>query len=490
MTGREEIARRYPNLERAASGERSMVALPLRAGGRALGSATLSFPGRRRFDAAEMEFLGILADTCAISIARVQALADADDRAAKLKFLADASAELASSLDYQATLKKVARLAVPQFADWCSIQLAEDGPLRTLAVAHVDPDKVALAAELNRRYPPDPDAPTGAYHVLKTGASELVPDITDEMLVVATKDEEHLRLARELNLRSGMSVPLKTRRRTIGVITWVTGEEGRRFGPEDLVFGEDLARRAAVAIDNAQLHTEIQEAAYRLQQAVLPEGPPVVASWDLVVDYTPAGRTEVGGDFYDVLPFDDGRLGLIVGDVMGRGVKAAAAMAQIRASARAYFAVDPDPAVLLSKLDGMFARFDLAQLVTMVYVLIDPAKDVLRMVNAGHPPPVVLRADGAADQLPVTGGTPLGVVRAPREVIDVPLHVADTLVMFTDGLIERRCEEIDVGQRRPLAARPGLGRGDLATCVRKLIDEVRDHGRQDDIAVLAARRRP
>ncbi|HEX5561346.1 MAG TPA: GAF domain-containing protein, partial [Nocardioidaceae bacterium] len=116
MTSREEIHGRYPDLERAAEGERSMVALPLRAGARALGSVTLSFPGRRHFDAAEVEFLSILADTCAMSIARLQALADADDQATKLKFLADASAELASSLDYQATLTKVARLAVPDFA--------------------------------------------------------------------------------------------------------------------------------------------------------------------------------------------------------------------------------------------------------------------------------------------------------------------------------------------------------------------------------------
>ena len=488
LTCRDEIHGRYPDLERAAEGERSMVALPLRAGARALGSVTLSFPGRRRFDAAEVEFLSILADTCAMSIARLQARSDADDQTTKLKFLADASAELSSSLDYQATLTKVARLAVPDFADWCAIQLAEDGPLRTLAVAHVDPDKVALAEELNRRYPPDPDAPSGAYHVLKTGVSELVPEVTDEMLVSATQDAEHLRLARELNLRSGLSVPLKTRRKTIGVITWVAGEEGRRFGPADRVFGEDLARRCAVAIDNAQLHTEVAEAAYRLQQAVLPEDLPDLPGWEIVVDYMPAGRTEVGGDFYDVLPLGDGRIGLLVGDVMGRGVRAAAAMAQIRASVRAYFSVDSDPDVLLPKLDGMFAKFDLTQLVTMVYAIVDPARGTMQLVNAGHPPPVVLRADGTAEQVPDSAGTPLGVRAGKRETVTVPLATGDTLLMFTDGLIERRTEDIDEGQRRLLEALPNLAKGDLGASVRQLIDQVRDHTREDDIAVLAARR--
>jgi serine phosphatase RsbU (regulator of sigma subunit) len=173
---------------------------------------------------------------------------------------------------------------------------------------------------------------------------------------------------------------------------------------------------------------------------------------------------------------------------MGRGVRAAAAMAQIRASVRAYFSVDPEPEVLIPKLDGMFERFQLSQLVTMVYVVVDPTNDTLRMVNAGHPPPVVLRADGTAEQLPVTGGTPLGVGRRPRAVVSVPLHAGDTLVLFTDGLIERRNEDIDDGQRRLLEALPDLAHGDLRACVEQLVDRVRDHSRDDDVAVLAARR--
>src|SRR5213079_927175 len=141
-----------------------------------------------------------------------------------------------------------------------------------------------------------------------------------------------LRLSRELQLRSALCVPLTARGRVLGAFTLISAESGRRYGQDDLAFAEELARRAAVAIDNAHLHSETREAAVRLQRAVLPDAPSRVEGWELAAHYAPAGQTEVGGDFYDTLPLPDGRLVLIVGDVMGRGVAAAAAMSQVRAS--------------------------------------------------------------------------------------------------------------------------------------------------------------
>ena len=261
---------RYPHIEAATDGERSLVCLPLIVGDRTLGVATMSFPGRRTFDSAEMEFFGVMADTCAQALDRVQALAQAADQASKLRFLAEATDELASSLDYESTLRNVARLAVPWFADWCSIALGIDGELRTLAVEHVDPDKVALAEEFGRALPADPDAPRGAYQVFRTGESELTPEITDEMLDAAVTDDEQRDMIRQLNLYSAHV------RAAQGQRPGARGDHlGRRRGgpalrPDDLAFGEDLARRAAVAIDNAQLHTEVREMAVRLQRAVLP----------------------------------------------------------------------------------------------------------------------------------------------------------------------------------------------------------------------------
>ncbi len=178
-----------------------------------------------------------------------------------LRFLADASAELAVVVDHESTLRKVAHLAVPFFADWCAVDLAETGGLvRRLAVTHVDPAKVSLAQELARRYPPDPNAQRGVHHVLRAGRSELVPDIPDDLLSREVRDEEHLRLLRELGLKSYMCVPLKVRGKILGVLSFVMADSGRRYQASDLALAEDLAHRAAVAVENARLYQELQEA--------------------------------------------------------------------------------------------------------------------------------------------------------------------------------------------------------------------------------------
>ncbi|HET6626815.1 MAG TPA: SpoIIE family protein phosphatase [Nocardioidaceae bacterium] len=488
LIGNAQIRERYPDLESAATGERTMICLPLKVTTRTIGAISLSFPGLRHLDAAELEFLGILADICAQALDRIKAVAEAADQRLRLEFLAHASAELASSLDYEATLSKVAKLAVPTFADWCAIAVAEDGELHTLAVAHVDPAKVALAEELQRRYPSDPDTSQGTYHVLRTGVSELLPEITDEMLVAGTQDEEHLRLARDLNLRSALVVPLVARGKVLGVITWVSGEGGRRFDRGDVAFAEDLARRAATAIDNAQLHSETYQAAARLQQAVLPETLPAISGWDLAVHYSPSGRTEVGGDFYDVVPLADGAVALFVGDVEGRGVTAAAAMSQVRSAVRAYLAIDPHPSSVIGKLDVMFATYDLTRLVTLVYAVAYPDRDELWTVNAGHPPPVLVRADGSVEQLPLGDHGPLGFATTSRNPVVRALHPGDAVLAFTDGLIERRTEDIDEGQRRVVESCHLLASADLARALDDLVESVRDHTREDDIAALVARR--
>ncbi|HEX8368776.1 MAG TPA: PAS domain S-box protein [Pyrinomonadaceae bacterium] len=170
------------------------------------------------------------------------------------KFLAEASTTLASSLEYETTLAAVAQLAVPHFADWCGVDIAnEDGTLSRLAVAHIDPEKVSWAHEIARRYPPDQSAPQGIYNVLRTGLSEFFPDISDEMLVAGALDEEHLRIMRQIGFRSAMIVPLKARGKVLGVLSFVNSESGKHHTPDDLALAEDLANRAALAIDNAQL---------------------------------------------------------------------------------------------------------------------------------------------------------------------------------------------------------------------------------------------
>ncbi|HLF26702.1 MAG TPA: PAS domain S-box protein [Anaerolineae bacterium] len=184
------------------------------------------------------------------------------------RVLAEAGRILSSELDYETRLRNVAQLAVPHLADWCTCDVLEDEEIRRVAVAHVNPDKIALARELRQRYPTDPLARTGVPHVLRTGQPELYPDITDEMLVAGARDAEQLRIARELNLRSLMVVPLIARGRTLGALTFVWAESGRHYGPADLELAEGLARRIALAIDNARLYREAQQLNAELEQRV------------------------------------------------------------------------------------------------------------------------------------------------------------------------------------------------------------------------------
>jgi signal transduction histidine kinase/PAS domain-containing protein len=177
------------------------------------------------------------------------------------RYLARASEALSASLDYETTLKELAQIVVPEFADWCGVDIVgEDGKVKQLAVAHADPDKVRWAYELNKRYPPDPDSPTGVYHVLRTGSPELYTEIPDEMLEALARDDEHRRIIQEVGIKSAIVVPLIAHGRTLGALTLVTSESGRRYGKADLEFAMELARRAALAVDNARLHRAESEA--------------------------------------------------------------------------------------------------------------------------------------------------------------------------------------------------------------------------------------
>jgi signal transduction histidine kinase/ActR/RegA family two-component response regulator len=184
------------------------------------------------------------------------------EQEARRAFVADATTMLASSLDYQDTLVRLAELFVPRFADWCAVDIVDPdsrGP-RRLAVMHIDPAKIQLARELAEKYPDAPDAPQGLPNVLRTGKSELYADITDEMVNAGARDDEHRRIIVDLQLRSAMLVPLVARERTLGAISLVYAESGRKYSADDLAFIEDVARRAAVVIDNAQLYASEREA--------------------------------------------------------------------------------------------------------------------------------------------------------------------------------------------------------------------------------------
>ena len=183
-------------------------------------------------------------------------------------YLSQASDILAQSLDYEKTLNELAHVVVPQLADWCGVDIVEgDGTLRQLAVAHVDPEKIRLARELNEKHPPDPAASTGTYNVLRTGQPEIYPDIPDELLIAGAVDDDHLRILRELGLKSAIAVPLTVHDRTLGVLTLVAAESGRRYTNADLTLAMELAHRAAIAVDNALQHQTALAARQEAEEA-------------------------------------------------------------------------------------------------------------------------------------------------------------------------------------------------------------------------------
>jgi PAS domain S-box-containing protein len=188
----------------------------------------------------------------------------------RLRFLAEAGHLLSESIEFEETLRTVARLAVPRVADWCVVDVLEGGEIHRLGVAHTDPEKEALAWEVVRRFPPDPSAGQGVAEVIRTGRPSVIPDIPDSMLRLVARDEEHLALVRKLGLRSSMILPMKARGRVLGAIAFIRAESGRRFSEEDLTFAEEIAGRAALAVDNARLYREAQatrgEAERRAQQ--------------------------------------------------------------------------------------------------------------------------------------------------------------------------------------------------------------------------------
>lgn len=488
MAQADQIQARWPSLTGQMPAGRSILTLPLGAGSSPVGVVGLTFEDEWLPGPAELDLLTTFAEACGQAIRRVIASAEAAERADQLAYLADASAELASSLDYRSTLSRVATLIAPGLADWCAVDIVEGGTLTTLAVAHADPEKVAWAWELQRRYPPAHDAAAGVPNVVRTGVSELYPEISDETLVAGARDEEHLRLSRELNLRSAMVVPLTVRGRVLGAITMIRSETRRRYGPADLLVAEDLGRRAAAAIDNAQLHSQTRDVALQLQRAVLPDELNNVPGWQVAVHYEPGGDAEVGGDFYDAIALPDGRLAVFIGDVMGHGVAAAAAMAHVRASVRAFLSVDAEPAAVLDHLEQMFGMLSISQLVTLVYAVIDPACGRVDLVNAGHHPPLIISATGTVTTAHTPPRRPLGTDPDTHVAATFPFATTDTLLLFTDGLVERRAEHIDVGLRRLEGDAALLAGPELPEALRMLVAHVHGPDGDDDVTALVVRR--
>ncbi len=407
----------------------------------------------------------------------------------RMQFLARAGEVLASSLDYQQTLRNVAGLAVPQMADWCAVDLfTDDGGREPVAIAHVDPAKLRTA-ELLRGYEPDQlDPDQGVGLVLRTGESLLYTHIPDELLIDAAVDDEHLRLLHEVGMRAVLIVPLISRERTIGALTMVNSESGRSFGAEDVEFAEQIAARAAVAVESARLYSERSAVARTLQNSLLPEAIPEIPGWEVSALYRPAGHeSEVGGDFYDFWDVGEDWL-MMIGDVTGKGVGAAALTSLVRHTARAASEYDSRPSQILARIDAALRRRPALSLCTALCLRVSRERATLAV--GGHPLPLRVGARGVAEV--GEHGTLLGALAETSwPETQIALARGETLVAFTDGVTDAIGEH---GERwgterlaRTLADSPDSAPVVLRTQLVQALDEFQVGAQADDTAVVIMR---
>lgn len=259
-------------------GIRSMLVVPWMLGTTISGTIVFYWRTQRTFTPDDEAYACALSNMSAAALNRLELQEQSAREKRRLAFLAEASAVLASSLDYEATLQRVAQLAVPGIADWCTVHIVEDGVVSRLVVAHADPTKKSFIEEFSRLYPEVILPDHGLGKVLATGEPEFYPRITDEMLVQAAKDEQHLAMIRQVAFNSSILVPLVSRGKVLGAIRLLAGGDGRFYGEDDVQLAQDLARRAAVAIENARLHRAVLEQQHELR---LSHAAAHMGSWSL-----------------------------------------------------------------------------------------------------------------------------------------------------------------------------------------------------------------
>jgi serine phosphatase RsbU (regulator of sigma subunit) len=282
-----------------------------------------------------------------------------------------------------------------------------------------------------------------------------------------------------------MAVPLIARGVTLGVATFSRAEHPEPYGEADVRLAGDLATRAAVCIDNARLYTRERTTAVTLQRSLLPRNIPQVTGLQTAHRYQPASRTaEVGGDWFDVIPLNTGQVALVVGDVTGHGIHAAAVMGQLRTTTAALARLGCPPHEIMAQLSGVVSEHGEEAGATCLYAVYDPASRRCRLTSAGHLPPALRHPDGTVDFLDVPGGVLLGVGQGRYPAADIDLPPGSVLALYTDGLIERPGQDITVGMARlarTLAAGPARSLDELCDSLLAGADA------RDDIALLLAR---
>ncbi|MEV0185194.1 SpoIIE family protein phosphatase [Streptomyces sp. NPDC050625] len=425
----------------------------------------------------------------------------------RLNLLYNAGLRIGSTLDVKRTAEELAEVAVPRFADIVTVELLDPvlrGEESSGATAGITELRRSAAAGLDADHPLHSVRELIRFvpaHPVSTAMAEGRPVLVGELSASdgwQAQQPERARRILDHGIHSMLVVPLRARGVVLGVVNFWRAMGSPSFEDEDVSFAEELAARAAVCIDNARRYTREHAMAVTLQHSLLPRALPEQSALDVAYRYLPA-QAGVGGDWFDVIPLSGTRVALVVGDVVGHGLHAAATMGRLRTAVHNFASLDLPVEELLGRLDELVAQIDAEEVAaaedgqgmitgaTCQYALYDPTSGQLAMATAGHPGPAVVRPDGTVDfpQLPVS--PPLGLgAGLPVETAELTVPEGSRLVLYTDGLIEDRTRDLDAGQEALRAALAGPGRTPEATCAAVMQAMLSDRPR-DDIALLVAR---
>ncbi|MGH2757989.1 MAG: SpoIIE family protein phosphatase [Actinomycetota bacterium] len=477
---------------------RSYLATPVRSRtGAVLGGLFFGHSEPGRFtDVDERIVVGIASHAAvAIDNARLfeserEAKESAERAQRRLGILAEASRVLTSSLELDAILQNLGRLVTPAVADTCVIDVREeDGSLRRV-VSQTDPALQQVADRIKQEPPDASNEEHPVIQVIRSGVSQMIESVPDTLVSeVFSGRPGHGEAVRTLQPTSAVIVPLQVRDEVIGALSLSTSlGTGRRLGPDELQLTEELARRAASAIDNARLYARQRTAAELLQHSLLPEKLPNIPGLSSTARYIPGGpNLEVGGDWYDVFEVPDGALILVMGDVVGHGVRAASLMGQLRNALRAYALEGYRPPQAMRKLNDYLHELGPAEhMATVVLARFEPDTGMLTLTNAGHPPPLLVSPEGQSSFIEEGASIPIGAMQsAAYDETSMTLAPGWTLLLYTDGLIEDRELPIDEGLQR-LQRAVSSGSQDLERlCDRVLEETLAGRAADDDVALLA-----
>ncbi|MFF1745919.1 SpoIIE family protein phosphatase [Streptomyces mirabilis] len=428
----------------------------------------------------------------------------------RLKLLYEAGVGIGTTLDVGRTAQELADVAAPQFADLVTVDLL-DAVLRgwePTAEGWRHLRRAAIGGE-QRMIPVYPlgevitfSRRTPQMRTLQERRVMLEADLR-QAYGWREQDPERARKALECGLRSLVTVPLQARNVPLGVVNFYRTVDSPAFQPEDLSFAEELAARAALAIDNARRFTREHAMAVTLQRSLLPRAQPDQDALEVAWRYLPA-EAGVGGDWFDVIPLPGARVALVMGDVVGHGLHAAATMGRLRTAVHNFSTLDLPVDEVLGNLDDLVVSMDNEENAsgasaghegegvtgaTCLYAVYDPVSGACTMARAGHPEPVLVRPDGTVTCPGVPASTPLGLGGYPFETAELSLPEGSQLVLYTDGLVEDRTHDIDVGMERLRRALDGSERRTPEETCQAVIDALKPSHSSDDIALLAARTR-